>query len=462
VKRANELEALVRPFVERLAAELATEIVAHVDRVLATAVETTLEKARADLAKPPPTTQASTVVTFAAHPVESTRERALAARRIVKKALAEAKPKKAKPTLGKAERKARIVKSTEAMTVRGKPRQRSQPKCGNCGAVGYRSDGCGRTHNKPAADSDDEEGEDVVSADLADAGLRLAAPMIVFADLPASIALDDPAAEETEDDVDGNGNASFPTLPGAGRDLVALSPLDRREVCPIHGWVGRLGFQAGRHEACVLEVRDTNEPCRSCGGQKIVVAGGFCRRCNGFGIEPPDAIDSEDDDADADEVAADPDDGLTSTERRDVERGARTRRDRGTPRSITIAQKVSDDRAGELLGVDLSWHGADVEEMQSLRPRTRGECVGTARPCPWVGCRHHLFLDVNEDTGGLKINFPDRSLDDLAETCALDVADRGVATLEAVGELMNLTRERTRQVEVRGLIQLQRHRKAIS
>ena len=40
------------------------------------------------------------------------------------------------------------------------------------------------------------------------------------------------------------------------------------------------------------------------------------------------------------------------------------------------------------------------------------------------------------------------------ESCALDVADRGGTTLEDVGAIMNLTRERIRQVEVRGLLKL--------
>ena len=40
------------------------------------------------------------------------------------------------------------------------------------------------------------------------------------------------------------------------------------------------------------------------------------------------------------------------------------------------------------------------------------------------------------------------------ETCSLDVADRGGITLEEVGEILNLTRERIRQVEVRGLSKL--------
>ena len=42
----------------------------------------------------------------------------------------------------------------------------------------------------------------------------------------------------------------------------------------------------------------------------------------------------------------------------------------------------------------------------------------------------------------------------MTETCALDVADRGGITLEEVGEIMNLTRERVRQVETAGLAKL--------
>ena len=43
---------------------------------------------------------------------------------------------------------------------------------------------------------------------------------------------------------------------------------------------------------------------------------------------------------------------------------------------------------------------------------------------------------------------------EMAETCSLDVADRGGITLEEVGAILNLTRERIRQVEVRGLLKL--------
>ncbi len=88
------------------------------------------------------------------------------------------------------------------------------------------------------------------------------------------------------------------------------------------------------------------------------------------------------------------------------------------------------------------------------RPRTRGECKEEMRPCPYVSCKHHLYLDVNPETGSIKLNFPDLEVWEMAETCSLDVADRGGITLEEVGEIMNLTRERIRQVEVRGLLKL--------
>lgn len=94
-------------------------------------------------------------------------------------------------------------------------------------------------------------------------------------------------------------------------------------------------------------------------------------------------------------------------------------------------------------------------ETDYFKPRTREECVEGARPCPYVSCKHHLFLDVSARTGAIKLNFPDLEVWDMNESCALDVADRGGTTLEDVGAIMNLTRERIRQVEVKALAKLQ-------
>ncbi|HMJ51053.1 MAG TPA: sigma factor-like helix-turn-helix DNA-binding protein [Polyangiaceae bacterium] len=88
------------------------------------------------------------------------------------------------------------------------------------------------------------------------------------------------------------------------------------------------------------------------------------------------------------------------------------------------------------------------------KPRSRSECVEGIRPCPFVSCKHHLFLDVSSRTGAIKLNFPDLEVWEMNETCALDIADRGGTTLEEVGAIMNLTRERIRQVEVKALAKL--------
>lgn len=89
------------------------------------------------------------------------------------------------------------------------------------------------------------------------------------------------------------------------------------------------------------------------------------------------------------------------------------------------------------------------------KPKNREECVDGPRPCPFVSCKHHLFIDVSPRTGAIKLNFPDLEVWDMGESCALDVADRGGTTLEDVGAIMNLTRERIRQVEVKALAKLE-------
>ena len=90
------------------------------------------------------------------------------------------------------------------------------------------------------------------------------------------------------------------------------------------------------------------------------------------------------------------------------------------------------------------------------RPKTRGDCLpggmNEARPCPYVGCQHSLYLDVDEDTGALKLNFPDLEVWQMPYSCALDEADASGGegmTLEQVAERMRLTRERVRQLEER-------------
>ena len=90
------------------------------------------------------------------------------------------------------------------------------------------------------------------------------------------------------------------------------------------------------------------------------------------------------------------------------------------------------------------------------RPTTRSQCLAggrnEARPCPYVSCSAHLALEVHPRFGSIKTNFAD--LETMRDTCALDVADRGETTLEEVGSLMNLTRERVRVIEAEALAAL--------
>jgi Sigma-70, region 4 len=116
----------------------------------------------------------------------------------------------------------------------------------------------------------------------------------------------------------------------------------------------------------------------------------------------------------------------------------------GRVRSKTIAGKRLTREERRL--AQLIVYPGDVD-----RPETRSECQSMPRPCPYVSCAHHLYLDVNPASGAIKLNFPHLEVWEMKETCALDVADRGGITLEEVGEILNLTRERIRQVEVRGL-----------
>ena len=132
----------------------------------------------------------------------------------------------------------------------------------------------------------------------------------------------------------------------------------------------------------------------------------------------------------------------------DGEAGGRrsTRRKRPVrARTIPIKKMTKEQiRLGQIL----------YPEVDHERPMLRAHCEGAERPCPFVSCKHHLYLDVNPETGSIKLNFPDIEVWEMTETCALDVAERGGVTLEEVGEIMNLTRERIRQLEMSGLSKL--------
>ena len=133
----------------------------------------------------------------------------------------------------------------------------------------------------------------------------------------------------------------------------------------------------------------------------------------------------------------------------DERRGRRKRRSRARARTISIRRlsKAELNRGREL-----------YPESDYWKPKSRSECKDMERPCPFVSCKYHLYIDVHPVRGSIKLNFPDIEIWEMTDTCALDVADRGGITLEEVGEIMNLTRERVRQVETAGLARLQEYR----
>lgn len=124
-----------------------------------------------------------------------------------------------------------------------------------------------------------------------------------------------------------------------------------------------------------------------------------------------------------------------------------------TRRAQTISERRITKRE---LRADALLYEPELEELDAIRPRVRADCEDGERPCPFVGCKHHLYLDVNVDSGSITFNYPSRDPDEIPETCSLDVADRGGVTLADVGETMQLSRERIRQLEEKMFSKLKR------
>lgn len=92
------------------------------------------------------------------------------------------------------------------------------------------------------------------------------------------------------------------------------------------------------------------------------------------------------------------------------------------------------------------------------RPRIRGDCGNIPRPCPFVSCRYNLFLEVHPVLGTIRFNYGNLEPWEVPNSlCSLDYADKHPEglTLTEVGDCLQLTRERIRQLELAGLAKLQ-------
>jgi hypothetical protein len=87
---------------------------------------------------------------------------------------------------------------------------------------------------------------------------------------------------------------------------------------------------------------------------------------------------------------------------------------------------------------------AEIPRLGPLACGHGGRRICHARPCAFLACRFHLGLDVTP-AGTIRLLYDD--IEDMPETCALDVADRGPQSLETIGVLLGVSRERVRQLE---------------
>src|ERR1700691_5947040 len=72
----------------------------------------------------------------------------------------------------------------------------------------------------------------------------------------------------------------------------------------------------------------------------------------------------------------------------------------------------------------VSCRGADLialdDETPLMRPRTRGDCIGGSRPCPWIACRYSLARIETMARGGVRVGSSTLAYD--ADESEFDVA----------------------------------------
>lgn len=125
-------------------------------------------------------------------------------------------------------------------------------------------------------------------------------------------------------------------------------------------------------------------------------------------------------------------------DRQAVEQRARAARRRKKFRAVTVAVR-------DVTQTDRQRARRRMKALRLRRPRVRRSCLpggwNSARPCPFVGCRHHLYLDINPDNGSITVRFPNLYPWELEESCSLDVAERGGMGIPPLAPLLAVSRQ---------------------
>ncbi len=90
----------------------------------------------------------------------------------------------------------------------------------------------------------------------------------------------------------------------------------------------------------------------------------------------------------------------------------------------------------------------------------RYQCARIERPCPFVGCVHSMFLRIT-DSGSIVFLFGTQEPWRMPaeQSCVLDIIEaKKHLTLEEIGDIWGLSRERIRQIEETALDKLKRER----
>ena len=140
----------------------------------------------------------------------------------------------------------------------------------------------------------------------------------------------------------------------------------------------------------------------------------------------------------------------------------------GSPRSARKRLPVVSVSSRRLVRLQQAQNELDEVEIYD-RPKTRRDCLSAEqaekimgfkdkrgdglncqRPCPFVSCRYHLYVGYVGRPHIGEPGYPEPW--EIPVTCTLDIADEQGKTLEEVGTVLDLTRERIRQIESEAMV----------